>query len=196
MHFEFRTLLVSLFLSFIYLLLLFFVSFPFWFIFYIISLLFEFALFSVSLLFVRLWRARCIRSYYIPPSNDRNIDDGGPSALVCPLLSLKVDLLFVRCLLCLCVVPNLLYVCEYIKFYEGPTTNPQAQRQIDLSVEAGRARDPAVSIDITAPFWELGLRELLLLLLRRKPAEKKKKAPRALAQFSLRRAPHARSNSP
>lgn len=78
------------------------------------------------------------------------------------------------------MVPNLLYVCEYIKFYEGPTTNPQAQRQIDLSVEAGRARDPAVSIDITAPFWELGLRELLLLLLRRKPAEKKKKGPESL----------------
>lgn len=36
------------------------------------------------------------------------------------LLSTKVDLMFVR-RVCVCV-PNLLYMCEYINFYGGPTT--------------------------------------------------------------------------
>ena len=35
-----------------------------------------------------------------------------------PVLSMKVDLMFVRCV----CVPNLLYMCEYINFYKGGGT--------------------------------------------------------------------------
>ena len=38
-----------------------------------------------------------------------------------PVLSMKVDLMFVRCV----CVPNLLYMCEYINFYKGGGGTPQ-----------------------------------------------------------------------